>query len=194
MAQLRWTPVLGTVAAVLAPPLLVGPTLAQEEAPERAPRAEVGSRVRVTTDEAEGTVVGWIEARDGSGLRLVRASDHAVVPIPTSGIRRLEVSETRRSVSRQMAPGMVAGGLAGLALGVALTEEHSCRPNALFCFDYGSEKLLAGLAGAGLGMLAGGLVSWAIVPAESWRAVPPPGLALAAGPRGAVVALTLPLP
>lgn len=188
-----WTQVLIVVGAVVVTPPVVGPARAQEEVPgESVP--EVGTRVRVTTDGTTEPMAGWIEARGGEGILLVRASDHAVVPISRDGIRRLEVSRVRRSGSKRSAPGMIAGGIAGLAIGVAVTEEHSCEPNSLFCFDFGSEKLMAGLLGATAGMLVGGLVSWAIVPAESWTEVPVASLRVAADPGGGGVALAVTLP
>lgn len=188
------SPVLAMVGAALLPALVAGPTLAQEEAAGEATWMEVGSRVRVTTDEATGPLVGWVDARGRDGFSLVRASDHAVVPISRDAIRRLEVSRVRRSIGEQSAPGMVAGGLAGLVIGVAITEEHSCQPDSFLCFDFGSEKLMAGMVGASLGMLAGGLLSWAIVPAESWTEFALAPSRVAAGPSGVVVTYALPLP
>lgn len=190
----RRCPVPAVPCAILAAGLLAGPMQAQEPPPDEAAPLREGSRVRVTTDDGAGPITGWIDARTGDGFRLVRASDHTVVPLSTEAIRRLEVSRVRRSSTEQAVPGMVAGGLLGLVLGVALTEEHSCEPDAFLCFDVGSEKLLAGLAGAGLGVLGGGLLSMAVVPAESWTDVPPVESALWTGARGPAVALVVSIP
>lgn len=93
-----------------------------------------------------------------------------------------------------MAPGLITGGLLGLAAGMAFTEEQSCKPESFFCFDYGSEKLMGGLLGGGIGSLVGGLVSGVILPGERWKDAAVPPLALGEGPRGASLALALPFP
>ena len=163
------------------------------EAARDTAEVEVGDRVRVTTDRAPRPVVGWIESTAGDGLVLVDEDRHEARAIPAAAIRRLEVSRVRRSGSEQATPGMIAGGLGGLALGVALTEEQSCEPDSFLCFDY-PDKLMAGLMGASLGVLVGGLVSAAIVPAESWADVSSPRVVVSGSGRGASVALRLPVP
>jgi len=102
------------------------------------------------------------------------------------------MSQKRRSVLDEMAPGMIIGGLVGLVAGAVVTEEHTCDPRSFFCVDP-PEKLLGALAGSAVGMTAGAYLSWALVPAESWSAASPPRVAAAAGPGGATVAMRLPL-
>lgn len=182
-------------SAALALALLCVPARPQERPPEAESEVvEVGSRVRVTLQGAGEPLVGWIDARNGDVFQVVRASDRHVLPVPADAIRRLEVSRVRRSSLQQAEPGIVAGSLLGLVLGVGLTEEHSCDPNSFLCFDFGSEKLLGGLAGASIGFVAGGLLSKAIVPAESWTEVAPAEFAFTVGPSGASVALVVPIP
>lgn len=189
-------------ALALAAALAVVPAGAQEqETGALEPRASadtvaaVGDRIRVTTSDGPERVIGWLDASDRDGLRLVDDRRHEVRTVPLEEIRRLELSRTRRSSSERAAPGAIAGAFAGAALGLALTEEHSCRPENFLCFDFGSEKLYGGLLGAGAGLLVGGLISQAIVPAESWVDARPPSLAVTAvGPSGASVALVVPFP
>ena len=190
----------GATALALVAALTTVPLAAQEAAPDDDDAgadtlASVGDRIRVVTSLSPEPTVGWIDASDGSGLRLVDERHHEVRLVPREEVRTLELSRTRRSSAERAAPGMVAGGLAGALLGAALTEEHSCRSEALFCFDFGSEKLYGALLGASAGVLVGGLVSAAIVPAESWMDARLPRLTVAtAGPRTTTVALVVPFP
>lgn len=180
---------LGGILALLCP-LLPRAAAAQRPVEADPVAVAVGDRVRVTTDAA-GPEVGWIEALGPGTLRLVRQRDHEVVPLPPEAIRRLEVSRVRRSSTEQAAPGMILGGLLGLAAGIAVTEESSCNPESPFCFDFGSEKLYGGLVGAGAGVLVGGLLSTIVVPGESWSEAALPRLTVGGGEEGTTLGATL---
>lgn len=197
MNDRRWTTRTTPAGALAALALAVLPAHAgaqQHRAAGDTAAVEVGDRVRVTIEGAREPAVGWIDALGRGEFTLVRERDHESVRIQEEVIRRLEVSRVRRSGFEQAAPGLIVGGMLGLAAGMAFTEETSCEPDSLLCFDFGSEKLMAGLGAAGLGMLVGGLVSAAIVPAESWEGAEPPGTTLGAVRRGPALTLALSLP
>lgn len=153
--------------------------------------ADIGARVRLSTADSVEPLVGWIDTREPGTVRLVRESDHSVVAVPAEAIRRIELSRVRRSLGRRMTPGFIAGGLLGLVIGVATTEEKSCDPNSWFCIDF-PDKALAGMFGMSVGALAGGLISIALVPGESWEDARLPTLTAGADARGGYLALRVP--
>lgn len=186
----RWV-----VAAVLALALLPAPTEAQQDGEaEGVPTVQVGDRVRIAVEGAREPAIGWIDALGREEISLLEERNHAVRSVRTGAIRRLERSRVRRSSSKQAEPGMIAGGMLGLAAGIAFTEEESCAQESFLCIDYGSEKLMAGLVAASLGVLVGGLISAAIVPAESWEAASAPRIELGVDPRAPSLAVAIPLP
>lgn len=156
------------------------------------PSIEPGERVRITTSPGSKPTVGWVDALEPRDVRVVEEVAHAVVTVPRNEIQRIERSRVRRSSTRRAAPGLTAGGLLGLVVGVAMTEEASCDPGASFCLDF-PDKALGGMAGLGIGMLVGGLISWAIVPGESWEDATLPALTAGADTRGAYLSLRVPL-
>lgn len=156
------------------------------------PGIEPGERVRITTSPGSKPTVGWVDALEPRDVRVVEEATHAVVTIPRTEIQRIERSRVRRSSTRRAAPGLTAGALLGLVVGVAITEEANCDPGASFCLDF-PDKTLGGMAGLGVGMLVGGLISWAIVPGESWEDASLPALTAGADTRGAFLSLRIPL-
>ncbi len=159
---------------------------------EEIPSIEPGERVRITTSSGSKPTVGWVDALEARDVHVVDEVAHAVVTIPRSEIQRIERSRVRRSSTRRAAPGLTAGGLLGLVVGVAITEEESCDPGAYLCFGF-SDKMIGGTAGLGIGMLVGGLISLAIVPGESWEDATLPALTAGADTRGAYLSLRIPL-
>lgn len=156
------------------------------------PGIEPGERVRITTSPGSKPTVGWVDALEARDVRVVDEVAHALVTIPRNEIQRIERSRVRRSSTRRAAPGLTAGGLLGLVVGVAITEEARCDPGAYFCLDF-PDKALGGMAGLGIGMLVGGLISWAIVPGESWEDATLPALTAGADTRGAYLSLRIPV-
>lgn len=189
----------GALAAVVASMFTAQGLVAQQPTEERGEISgiEPGARVRITTASSR-PALGWVDALEPRGIRLVEERDHTVVTIPHDAIRRIERSRVRRSDARRAVPGLIAGGLLGLVIGVVTTEnaeDVDCDPRSPFCFDLDlpSNKVMAGFAGLGIGMIAGGLISGAIVPGESWEDASLPALTAGADARGAYLALRIPL-
>lgn len=159
---------------------------------EEIPSIEPGERVRITMSSSSKPTVGWVDALEARDVRVVEEVTHAVVTMPRNEIQRIERSRVRRSSTRRAAPGLTAGGLLGLVVGVAITEEARCDSGAYFCFDF-PDKALGGMAGLGIGMLVGGLISSAIVPGESWEDATLPALTAGADTRGAYLSIRISL-
>lgn len=196
MRNASWNPGILTLCAALVVTTFARPAAAQDRSDEDEPRIRVGAKVRVTTSGQTRPFVGWTRrSGDRDRLRLIRERDYEVVAVSRSSIRRLEVSESR-SGWEQAAPGMIVGGLAGLAIGLSVTDTHSCAPDSTsLCRALSDlskvEKVAGAVYGTGLGVLAGGLLSWAIVPAEKWTDVPVAELTVGPVSRGDGLALTL---
>ena len=156
------------------------------------PGIQTGARVRIATSDGGEPMVGWIDATGPGNVRLVRETDHQLVTLHRDEILRIERSRVRRSLGKQIAPGMAAGGVIGLVVGFTLTEEEHCEPQSFLCFDF-PEKVFGGMGGALVEMLVGSLVSAVIIPGESWEDASMPALTVNAAPGGASVALRIPL-
>lgn len=168
-------------------------------APGESIGIEAGTRVRITTSSSPEPVVGMVGSLEPGSIQLLRETDESIVTISRGEIRRIERSRVRRSASQRAAPGMVAGGLLGLVVGVATTEnaeETDCDPRSPFCLDLDlpSNKLMAGFAGFSIGMMGGGLISLVIVPGESWEDASLPTLTAGTDADGAFLAFRIPSP
>lgn len=158
---------------------------------------EAGTRVRITTSSSPDAIVGVINALEPESVQLVEETNNTVVTISRDEIRRIE-HRVQRSAGRQATPGMVAGGLLGLVVGVVTTEDAEdvdCDPRSPLCIDLDlpSNKVMAGFAGLMIGTIGGGLISWALVPGESWEDAPLPALTTGADSNGAYLAFRIPL-
>lgn len=198
MRSPRRTHLLSALGAALVVTMFARPAWAQDQADDEQPRIRVGAKVRVTTSGRARPLVGWLRrSRDRDSLRLFREPDDDIVAVSRSSIRRLEASEVRSALERA-APGMIMGGLAGLAISLAVIDTHSCGPDSSsLCRTLAdlskTRKAVGAFYGAGLGVLAGGLLSGVIVPAEKWTEVPVAGITLGTTSRGVSVSLVLPL-
>lgn len=184
-----------TVLAAAVAGIFTAQGLAAQQPNERRgeiPGVEPGARVRITTAASSKPVVGWVDTMGSRDIRFVEEANRTVVTIPRDAIRRIERSGIRRSTRQRAVPGLIAGGLLGLVVGLAATEEKRCDSGDTFCID-APERAFAGIAGLGIGMLAGGLISWAIIPGESWEDASLPTLTAGADPRGGYLALRIPL-
>ena len=126
-----------------------------------------GARVRVSTqDQSLRHQAATLLSADSGALVLTYWNGTAAdtVQFAPAAIVSLEISRGRRS---RLGAGALAGGLLGAALGVATYQP--CDRGSVFCFDFGIETNL--LAGAGLGMIAGGLVGL-FIRSDRWVAVP----------------------
>jgi len=180
---------LGALAVML--PGLLG-SAAGDLSAQDAP-IETGARVRVTTSAGAEPIVGWIDAIDPDGVRLVREKNHGPIALARSEILRMERSRVRRSLDDQAVPGMIAGGVLGLVVGITQTEELHCDPGSWLCIDY-PDKALGGLGGAVIGMIAGSVISAVIVPGESWEDASVPAVTVETVTDGGGVALGLRIP
>lgn len=160
---------------------------------------EAGTRVRITTSSSPEPVVGTVGSLEPGSIQLLRETDESIVTISREEIQRIERSRVRRTADQRAAPGMVAGGLLGLVVGVATTEnaeETDCDPRNPFCInlDLPSNKAMAGMGGFLIGMIGGGLISLAIVPGESWEDASLPTLTAGTDADGAFLAFRIPSP
>lgn len=151
-----------------------------------------GDRVRIATSTSSEPVVGWVDGVESNSVHLVDETSHSLDPISRDDIRRLQRSQGRRSLWDQAGPGAVAGGILGMIIGIAITEEKHCEPNSWFCFDF-PDKALAGMAGLTIGMVGGGVISSAVIPGESWEDASLPTLTVGADTGGGYLALRIPL-
>jgi len=150
-------------AAVLA--AFAGPSLPAQDS------VAVGDRVmvRVTSEHVREarlrlqnrTLAGRLIA---TGDSLVVSAERDSIAIPRGAIERLWVSTrtSRRGISAAKGAAIGLGG--GFAIGMIAGED--CSDSDFICFDRGELALALGLAGAGIGALAG-----AAFGGEKWREI-----------------------
>lgn len=134
---------------------------------DTVPEVKEGSRIRVTVHRVDEPLIGWVDRLQDGDLHLVGAQDHRASAIPVESIRSLELSLKRRSSGERWRPGLIVGGLVGAAGGLVLAASNVEDCSGGFCFD-GLERLTYVAGGASVGMLAGGALSWSVLPAEEW--------------------------
>jgi len=131
---------------------------------QQPPVLTPGSRVRVTSaDSTVGAQTGTVLGITETTLRLRRGPSE--IPIALPAIQRLELSGGHRP--------SVAGGIVGLALGVAAGGALGCLANSdsygVFCAGQKDTKVVGGaVIGGAVGAV---LLSW-LLRSERWSVVP----------------------
>ena len=174
--------------------LTVPAALAQQTDGTRVAESSIapGDRVRITTFASAEPIVGRVLDVGPAEVGLVDEDGDPVATILRADIRRFERSLGRRSIEQRIVPGALGGAFLGFIIAAASTEEENCDPGDFICVDV-PEKALGGFLGAGIGMLAGSLISLAIIPGESWEDASRPVLVAGSDARGGYLALTIPL-
>ena len=151
---------------------LAAPTLVSGQAPAPLGTIQPGARVRITTPGAKARTA-TVVAHTGDTL-VVRWPQFAnAVPVPVSGISRLDVSTGRH---RRVLKGAGLGTLVGGATGglVAAISYSPCDPDTFFdCFlepeNRGEAAVWGTLVGGTLGLVVGTLAG--LPRRESWQQV-----------------------
>ena len=169
---------LATVILVLAPAISLAQVLSAQNGALRE-----GTRVRVTTTDGL-RFSGRILAADRDSIVVARDSSEAIVSLPPSAVRQLEVSlgisdQMRRSAGIGMLVGGVIGGLVGHLS--YQKPERSCKQGEFLCIDLsGLDQMMSEMSGALIGFGVGGVIG-AVVgsrPQEDWNVVTVHGTAL----------------
>ena len=151
----------------------------------QSPRAAVarGDQVRLTTGGDSAAVVGRVVRVDSTQL-VVAPPDSGSLPrtIPLANVSHLEIERDVRA--RSIGAGI--GALIGVAAGGSYYYFDICRQNASGCADekrrashaamYDRSYVTVGDVLAIGGLLAGGLLGYALAPAPHWEIVATPGL------------------
>ena len=151
---------------------LAAPTLVSGQAPALVGTLQPGARVRITTPGAKARTA-TVVAHTGDTL-MVRWPQFAnAVPVPVSGISRLDVSTGRhRRVLKGAGLGTLVGGATGGLL--AAISYSPCEPEGIMsCFlepeNRGEAAAWGTLAGGTLGLVVGTLAG--LPRRESWQQV-----------------------
>ncbi|HJU69281.1 MAG TPA: hypothetical protein VJ650_13655 [Gemmatimonadaceae bacterium] len=151
----------GALAVAIAPPFS---SVAVAQASLPGP----GSRVRVTApDYGLRQAAGRVERLTADSMTIDPDGSRPEVTLPFQGMSRLEVSTGKRpgvGLARGAGTGFVIGSLAGIALGAL--QYYTCSKE-----ECGLWFLLTVPAGAGVGLIVGGIVG-ATRPPDRWQEVP----------------------
>jgi protein involved in polysaccharide export with SLBB domain len=153
-----------------------------------------GALVRVRGPAAARPVVGRVVGVRGDSLVLLRSGSRGETVVALAEVRTLEIGAGRARTASTLR-GAAVGAVVGAAAVGALAYRNAQRDEFLVENDEVGRTVLwaAGLGGAPLGAVAGGLVGYGIG-TERWVLLPPlAGVTVAPGPRGGLaLGLTLP--
>lgn len=154
----------------------------------------VGARVRVRGPAAARPVVGRVAGVRGDSLVLRGRGDRGETVVALAEVRTLEIGSGRARTASTLR-GAAVGAVVGAAAIGALAYRNAQRDEFLVENGEVGRTVLwaAGLGGAPLGAVAGGLVGYGIG-TERWVLLPPlAGVTVAPGPQGGLaLGLTLP--